>query len=480
MASFGRIEALAGVALAGVVGLSLAMEMGAPVTLQWASGALLLLYGAVLFRRMSLSAQGLILVAVALAGPALVQGWLGPEALRDALGRAGAIAALFACFGFLRDAAAASEGVRRCGRFLARRPPGQRYGALTLGGHLFGLILNFGAIPLLGTLTVEGTRAADRPDEDPARIRRDAIRRHRMAQAVHRGFIATLTWSPLTVSMAVIFSTVHGAQWRESAPWLAGTAGLFVGLGWLLDRFSPVRRTTGLAPDPDEGGSWALLLPVLGLVAAIFGAGVFLEEALDLRLVVAVMIVSPVAAALWMLAQSRVCRSWPGALAATGERLGRHVLETFPTYHTELMVVAASAFIGMVIAAVLPPDAVPSLLAALGWPAWVVLAVVPWLCVLGGQVGMSPVLSVSLLAATLPAPAVLGVPATAMVAAFSGSWALVAASSPFTAAVLTSTRVATSRARPTSPLRFGLRDNLSFTLLATLALSVYVAVLARG
>jgi len=185
-----------------------------------------------------------------------------------------------------------------------------------------------------------------------------------------------------------------------------------------------------------------------------------------------------VVAAVWILVQVFPAQGLPGAGTETLARLSAHVRTTFPTYHTELAVVAASAFIGLVIAAVLPPEAVPHLLDALGWPTWVILALVPWLSIAGGQVGLSPVLSISLIAATLPSPGTLGLPPALMAVSYAGSWALVAASSPFTAAVLTSARVATSRAHPTSPQRFGLHDNALFTTLCALTLSLYIAVMA--
>ncbi|GEO80369.1 hypothetical protein [Pararhodospirillum oryzae] len=478
----GGRKTVAGLSLLMVVALTLAMELGAPKNLTWGSGGALIVFWVLVWPAMGRSARGMIAVALALAVPAVAFNRLDVIDLRDALGRSGFIAALFTCFGVLREAALTSELVRRTGRFLARRPPGQRYGALTMGGHLFGLILNFGVIPLLGTLIVEGTRAADTApagDADPARARRAATRRRRMAQAVHRGFVATLIWSPLTVSMAVIFSALPEIAWSACAPWLVGVAGLFLLIGWGVDRFSPVRRTTApVPPEPDEGGSWSLLVPVVGVIALIFAGGVALEEGLGIRLVAGVMLVSPLVAAGWIVLQVLRRRSVGGALSETGARLLTHVRETFPTYHTELAVVAASAFIGLVVAAVLPPEAVPALLAWLGWPSWLVLAMVPWLAVAGGQAGMSPVLSISLLAAALPGPATLGVPGAMMAVAYGGSWALVAASSPFTASVLTSARVASSATWSTTPVRFGLRENALFTGLCALALSAVVALMA--
>lgn len=61
-----------------------------------------------------------------------------------ALRSAAFIAAFFTALTFLRHASVTSPAIRRCGLYLADQPPGRRYAALTTGGHLFALILNYG------------------------------------------------------------------------------------------------------------------------------------------------------------------------------------------------------------------------------------------------------------------------------------------------------------------------------------------------
>ncbi|MBK1665766.1 hypothetical protein CKO38_14465 [Rhodospirillum rubrum] len=472
---------VAGVSLLTATVLTLAVSLGAPASLTWGTGLALALYILSVWGRMRRAARFYILAAIAASALAAAVGKLDPEALRRAIAAMGFVATLFVSFGVLREAALTSPLVRRCGRFLAHRPPGWRYLALTLGGHLFGMILNFGVIPLLGTMVTEGTRAADHPEEDADQARRATVRRLRMTQAIHRGFAATLTWSPLTVSLAVILTALPSLSWSAAAPAMLGAATGFVAIGWVMDRFSRARLRVAPPPaSPEEDqGSWALVLPVLALVAAILGVGWLMEEVLGIRLVIGVMLFVPLLAAAWIVLQDSAVLGFGLALSDTATRLGHYVRDTLPAYNGELAIVGSASFIGGVVTGLLHADAVPGLLAGIGLPSWALMAIVPWLAIAFGQIGMSPVLAISLLAAAIPSPESLGLPAPVMAVTYSGSWALMAASSPFTAAVALSARVATAPGRPVGAAAFGARDNGGFTVVCALALSLYVIALTR-
>ena len=138
------------------------------------------------------------------------------------------IVALFTALSAIRSAAVTSAEIVETGRFLARQPPGLRYLALTIGGHLFGLILLYGSIALLGSLATESS--AREPDPE---IRR--IRTRRMLIAIQRGFAATLCWSPLGFSMVLSTSLVAGARWNDVVLPCLVSAGLLLLGGWALD-----------------------------------------------------------------------------------------------------------------------------------------------------------------------------------------------------------------------------------------------------
>ncbi len=483
----------AGAALTLVILSTLAREFGAPDDLfSWISAAGMAAYLISVWPRMWRSGRIFIGLSVVLGAGALLSGAMDVTSLHDALNRAAFIATLLAAFGMLREAASSSQLVRRCGLFLASRRPGWRYVALAMGGHLFGMILNFGVIPLLGALITEGTRAADRTKSDddsrdldrgdPDAIRRATIRRLRMVSAVHRGFSTVLAWSPLTVSLAVILTSVPGLVWRDAAPLMLATALGFTGIGWVLDRFSRARLQVAPPPagrpDTSSRDSWAIVFPVIALIAGLMATGTLLSIASGARLVAAMMLVCPMVAAGWLTLQYAGAKGYRSAARCTGKRLVSHAVEFFPAYHHEFAVVGAAAFIGVVVAALLPQDAVGEMLTHLGVPAWTLLAGSAWLALICGQLGMSPILSVSLIAAAMPPPAVLGVSPVAFGIAFAGAWSLVAASSPYTASVMTSARLASTPAVPLTGPRFGLRVNGPYTVICAVALSAWLYILA--
>lgn len=59
-----------------------------------------------------------------------------------------------------------------------------------------------------------------------------------------------------------------------------------------------------------------------------------------------------------------------------------------------------------------------------------------WLIPITGQIGMNPILAVSLIGPLLPSPEMLSIAPVAMVFAITSGWALSGVTSPFTASVL--------------------------------------------
>ncbi|MGC2856613.1 hypothetical protein ACM64Y_14155 [Novispirillum sp. DQ9] len=438
--------------------------------LEQAAWAGLILYLAATWRGIPVRGQIYLGIALTLAAVAVAALPAPLATFATALRRSVFVITLFTALGFLREAAETSPMVRRCGLFLASQPPGRRYVALTTGGHLFGLILNFGVISLLGAMVVGAARAAGDADE-PART---ALRQRRMLTAVLRGFASILAWSPLTVSLAVIMTALPQTEWTEVAPWCLGTAVMLLALGWAQDRL--IRPPQGLSPAPPRApeGRWSVTAPIIALVAGIFVVGWAVEEILGVRLVVGVMMATPLIGTLWILVQQDRAAGGGAAVAATGRRLVAHGRRVFPAYRMEVALLASAAFIGSVIAALLPEDAVRALLAAAPVPPWVLLAGLSWVIVALGQAGFNPVLSVTILTGALPSPAVFGVPAEAMAVALAGAWALTANTSPFTASVL---GIAQLSGRDAGTL--GREWNGGYALAALVLLSAWIGVVAH-
>ncbi len=314
------------------------------------------------------------------------------------------IAAFFTALSTLRNVAETSPAIRAGGIFLAAQPPGRRYAALTAGGHLFALLLNYGAISLLGSLA--STSAATEPDP--------AIRSHRtrrMLLAIQRGFVASLPWSPLAFAMAITTALIPDARWSDAVLPGLGASVILMATGWALDTIFKPRLTAPVVRKPQEG-SWALMLPLLFLLA-LMGITVFtLHEATGIRIVGIVMVEVPLISTIWALIQWR--GGAPGA--EPGPRIRRYLTHDLPGYKGELTLLMMAGFIGT--------------------PAGVILVALVWLIPLLGQLGMNPILAVTLLAPSIPTADALGVPPAAIVTAIVSGWAISGASSPFTATTL--------------------------------------------
>lgn len=375
------------------------------------------------------------------------------------------IVALFTALSAIRSAAVTSVEIVETGRFLARQPPGLRYLALTIGGHLFGLILLYGSIALLGSLATES--AAREPD--PV-IRR--IRTRRMLIAIQRGFAATLCWSPLGFSMVLSTSLVAGARWNDVVlPCLISAALLLAG-GWALDMFFKPRVASPPRPATETGRWLVHLRPLLLLLGVVVSGIVALHLLTGVEVVGAVMSLVPAVAILWIFVQR--AGSGSGALAYTGGRVLDFVTRELPGYRGEILLLFMAAFIGSLGSFLLVPLMAQAGLDLSAVPPLVILVALIWVIPLTGQIGMNPILSVSLMIPLLPTPEAMGISPTVLVAAITGGWALSGVTSPFTASVLLAGALG-----QVPPRQAGLLWNGPYAAVMGVVLSLWVLVLAH-
>ncbi|MDU8913453.1 hypothetical protein [Aestuariicoccus sp. MJ-SS9] len=450
-----RIVSLLLIGLTGLFGLS---EWGVPLPpflLPGIAGAVVLLLSLQvrMTRKAFVLTGGALTLALGLAG----QDWVGPSLL--GLEKAAFIGAFFVALSTLRNVAETSPALRRAGTFLAAQPPGRRYAALTVGGHLFALLINYGAISLLGGLATQSARA----DADPL-IRR--IRTRRMLLAIQRGFIASLTWSPLAFAIAITTALIPGARWADVfLPGLV-TAAIISATGWAMDTiFKP--RLANPPPRRAVDGSWALMMPLVLLLVLLGTTVLGLHVVFDVRVVGVVMLVVPAIAMIWALVQ----HAGQDQTQTFGARLRGYVDAELPNYRGELVLLMMAGYIGTVGAPLLQP-----IIASLGLdpallPPWVVLASMIWLIPLLGQFGMNPILAVTLMAPLIPDPDVLGVSPAALVSAICAGWALSGATSPFTA-----TTLLIGSFGNVSALHVGLRWNGGYFLVAAGCLTLWILV----
>ena len=393
-------------------------------------------------------------LAVVLTGP----GWHG---VAEALRKSAFIAAFFAALTSLRHAADTSPAIARCGRFLAEQPPGRRYVALTAGGHVFALLLNYGAIALLGGLALASARA-----EPDAGVR--AHRTRRMLLAIQRGFVASLPWSPLAFAMAVSTAMVPGATWAGAVLPCTVSSAILMLAGWALDRrFKP--RPTGPRPASTRPeGDWRLVLPLPGLLAILIVSVGTLHLLTGIRAVGVVILVVPALSLCWWALQGG---ARPFAHAA--RRGAEYVTRNLPRYRGETLVLMMAGLIGTLGGQLLAPLAAAGGVDPAALPGWAVLLGLLWGIPLLGQIGANPILAVTLLAPILPPPAALGLAPSDYILAMTSGWALSGATSPYTATTLLTASFGGVSAR-----HVGLVWNGGFALTAGVLLSGWVLIAA--
>ena len=234
-------------------------------------------------------------------------------------------------------------------------------------------------------------------------------------------------------------------------------------VGWALDTIFKPRLTRPVAARRPIG-SWRDLRPLLMLLLLLFVSVTILELMTGLRIIAVVMLVVPVIAVAWVMIQTRA------GVASTADRLRRIAFADVPSYQSELVLLITAGIIGTVGAALLQPLVAGQSFVLFTLPGWAILILLVWLIPLLGQIGMNPILGVSLLAPLLPTPAAMGVSPNAVVVALTAGWALAGATSPFTA-----TTMLVGRLGHTTAWRVGLVWNRSFTIITGLVLSTSVA-----
>jgi len=449
----GRLIAL--VLLANLL-LVIGLEWHGAVAFVHSASAAVLVFIVLATPQVGWSRRIFVLVGLALFAGALItrSDWL--EIIEAGLESAAFIAAFFTASACLRNAAATSPSIAGSGRYLAHQPPGRRYAALTAGGHLFGIILLYGAIALLGGLAEASARREENPE-----IRR--IRLRRMLLAIQRGFVSTLCWSPLTFSMAISTTLIPGASWGDAFGFGLIGAAIMAASGWALDTiFKP--RLSGPRPPVQRVGTWHTLIPMFLLLAVLLAAVGGLSVATGLRAVAVVLVAVPLLAAGWIAMQHM--RDAP--LRRVAERAAGYAGDLF-NYRSEMVLLAMAGFIGTLGAKLLLPLMDGSSLDLLAVPAWLILLSIVWIIPLTGLMGMNPILSVSLMAPLLPNAEAMGVAPAAIIVAITSGWALSGASSPYTATTLLVGSIG-----GVSAWRVGVSWNGLYTFLCGLILSAWV------
>ncbi|MGX9854770.1 hypothetical protein ACR03S_04910 [Limimaricola variabilis] len=447
-----RAEPLLGAALV-LLTVLVALKDWAPAT-GAGLGAALMVPPVILLLALRLRGRRLnfVWVALALTVALWARGgdWTAP--VLAGLGSAAFIGAFFCALATLRAAAETSTAIRACGRYLAAQPPGRRYLALTMGGQAFSVLLNYGSIALLGSLAV----ASSEREPDPE-IRFHRTRR--MLLAVQRAFVSVLPWSPLSFAVAITGGLLPGAPYSATLGPALVTGAIIAGTGWAMDQIFKPKLSRTPARHPPEGGLSALL--PLALLLALLGVPVWLlHDAFEVRVVGAVLLVVPLLAVGWVMLQE-------GAQGAA--RRGRQfTTRELPRYRPELTLLMMAGYIGTAGAGLLAPHVAgfAPWIAALPGP--LILGALVWFIPVTGQLGMNPILGVTLLFPLLPTPEAMGVSPVALFVAITAGWCISGITSPFTA-----TTLLTGNFAGKSALHVGLKWNGAYAAVTGVLLTLW-------
>ncbi|RKQ72542.1 hypothetical protein [Oceanibaculum indicum] len=366
--------------------------------------------------------------------------------------------------GMLRTAAATSPAVLECGIYLTQQPPGRRYVALHTGGHLLGLLLNFGVLNLLGPMIRRGVESGD-----PSLAE---IREQRQISAVLRGFPTILLWSPATITQALMVSLLPGVD--PARLLMLGLALTFIllGVGWLEDRVrwhSFQRARAHIKRPPPPPAPWRAFGGMMLICAALAGSVVLVKLALDIPIVPALITAIPCVVIGWMALQNAGL-GLRDAAVTTGQRLRQIVTVSFPNASPETLTLSSSAFIGVLVAALLPPELVAAAIRPLETQPVLLLAIIIAIVPLASQLAFNPIISVVVLGGALIRVPGLPVEPTILALALACGWMLALPGSPFSIPCLILGRLLN---RPGTQISW--RWNGIYTLMAYATVLLFIA-----
>lgn len=382
--------------------------------------ALILLHVLPKLRQVRLTGRLMLVAAITMSSIFLVSGGAWAD-IALAASRALYLPALLAVMTLLRVATQRSRVVATAAHFVIDQPPSRRFLFLATGGHIFGILLNIGGLQLLmGLALAERDKAARSPEIAE-------IQGRRITNAVLRGFGATLLWSPVGVAINILIPLMPNLDWLEYAPYGLGLVVLFVGLGWVFDRFEP-RAKRAFVAGRHEGAGIALCA-IFALLAAITGSAAMAEAVFGLPIRAAILIVIPLMAIAWTFLTD------PRRPAANIGLLARESFCALPRTVNEVCLIGSTSLLGLVVAQMIPPEAVRGLVGALNLGPGPLGCVIVLVMTLLSLIGLSPMISGTVSAGAILSANIAMSEPMLMVATLCG-WAGAMMLSPATASVV--------------------------------------------
>lgn len=298
----------------------------------------------------------------------------------------GIFVTLMASVSLLVEVACRSHTVQRVAQSLFPRQGAPPVQLVTLVGHLCPAFLNIGGAALLSGMA----RLKLSDDKGGGACRADSI-----YMAIHRGFSAASCWSPIFGHLALLLLVYPQLEWPDVAPF-----GLAMGV--LFSLMSPIIGPS--TPHGDESAdvsAWGAVKPVLGallptipLMALFLGTAIWLQQLLAVPIAVIIAGQAPFYALLWNFSVSRTLGKAWGHLIADA----RHAL---PRVAPEAIFFAAGGCMMALLSAAIPQVFLESASAAVGGLTVLGIALILGLSIGLALVGLHPVLTALLLAASL-------------------------------------------------------------------------------
>ena len=358
----------------------------------------------------------------------------------DDLSRAAYLSAFIMLVTTLRQGAFGSDSVLTIGRYLTGQPPGRRYVALHVGSHFIGVLLNFGAVTLLGPLIRRGVDA--RRDDGPPEL--SEIRLRRQICGLSRGFAWFNLWAPTAVAQAVVLNLVPGANAGIIAMSGMAIAILLLCAGWGEDRLTGYRARLrlveagfALQPAARLPFPWTSLLRFMAVGGGLLGGAWLIARATDIPLVSAIMIAAVPITIAWMSEQSLSHGAGP-ALAGRLRALFGTVL---PGSSPEAATLGLAGYIGILTATLVEHDWLAARMAPIDPHPNIVYLAVSAVVPLASCIGLPPMMTVTFLGGLLVSLPELALNPSVLGLALLVGWALNLTGSPFGATSLMLTRV---------------------------------------
>lgn len=349
-----------------------------------------------------------------------------------ALDRAAFFAAFIYLVTLLKEAAERSPSILRIGYYLTNQPPGRRYFTTAIGGHLLGVLLNFGAISLLAPLIQRGARAGPMVTEQDKR--RARIREQRQISALLRGFSWMILWAPTALTQAILLTTFPEIDVVTvmSLGLLSTVIMILIGRWEDLFRWrhiiisQPAER-----PVFPQRPALNLLFVCLVLIGSTY-AVVLISKA---HTAVALMLVAPIVMTGWVISLNRSVNT-VDTLRRSGDAIAEIFFGSAVTLSRAAFALGMSGFIGQAAAYLAPVEAIAESMNLAEIPPWLFLAALPLIINLGGQIALSPIMVVVFLGSVMHELPVLPADPSLIVFALGAGWALSMSASPNATATL--------------------------------------------